>query len=134
MCAARACAVPAEPKLPFESILKELVSNVEGARGAIFLERDGEAVRWYSIQDGEQLRLRAAYLAVLVHTWRGSAGRLNLGQTKMFIVEYEGARFVIQDLLHGYFVALELESAANLAQAISRLQPAVRDLRQEINA
>jgi hypothetical protein len=126
--------MPAGPRLQFESILKGLVCNVEGAQGAIFLETDGEAIGWYTRSDPERLRLRAAYLAVLVQCWRTSVPRLNLGATTLMIAQYEGAQFVIKGLLDSYFVAVELDSNANLAEAVRLIQPAVAELGRQIAA
>lgn len=120
--------------MPFKALLKELVSSVEGARGAIFLASDGEAVQWYSDDDGERLQLRAAYITVTLQGCRSSAERLMLGGTSYLVLEYESARFIVQQLGGGYCVMLELDSSANVGQAIYRTQPVVAHLRREISA
>jgi len=118
----------------FESILKEVVLAVDGATGAIFLDTGGEAVQWYSRGDSDQLRLRAAYLAVLVQTSRSSCSRLNLGNVSQILLEYQGAWLISEEVDSSYFVMLELENSANLAEASSRLNLATAGLRQEIAA
>ncbi|HKG23312.1 MAG TPA: roadblock/LC7 domain-containing protein [Blastocatellia bacterium] len=120
--------------MPFASLLKELVSSVDGADGAIFLESDGEAVQWFSKADGELLRLRAAYLSVMLRSYRAAAARLKLGNISSVILEYDGARFVIEELERGYVLILELGPGANVGQAIYRIQPAVASLRRELAA
>ncbi|MFP5262742.1 MAG: roadblock/LC7 domain-containing protein [Blastocatellia bacterium] len=120
--------------MPFKALLKELVSSVEGATGAIFLASDGEAVQWYSADDGERLQLRAAYITVVLQGCRNSAERLALGDTRHLVLEYETASFIVQQLDGGYCVMLELDASANLGQALYRTQPIVAHLRREISA
>ncbi len=118
----------------FESILKDVVAGVDGATGAIFLDNGGEAVQWYARGDSERLKLRAAYLAVLVQTCRSCCARLNLGSISQTILEYEGAWLITEEIDASYFVMLELANSANLAKALSRLSIATASLRQEIAA
>jgi len=118
----------------FESILKDAVLAVDGATGAIFLDNAGEAVQWYARGDSERLKLRAAYLAVLVQTCRSSCSKLNLGTISQIVLEYEGAWLLTEQIDAGYFMVLELASSANLAKALSRLSLATAFLRQEIAA
>ena len=118
----------------FETILKSLVSQVDGALGAIFLDGDGEAVTWHTHGDGNELRLRAAYVAVLVRTSRSIAARLRSGTVTSMLVEYDNSQFLIENLVRGYFLALELEKSANLGQAFLQVRPVVEALCQEIAA
>ena len=118
----------------FESTLKSLVSKVDGALGAIFLDGDGEAVMWHTNGDSTQLRLRAAYVAVLVKTARSIASRLGNGTTTSLLIEYDNTQFLIENLIKGYFVALELNKSANLAQALKQIRPVVDILCKEIAA
>ena len=120
--------------MPFASLLKELIASVDGADGAIFLESDGEAVQWVSIADGERLCLRAAYVSVMLRAGRASAARMNLGNLSSVILEYEGAKFVVEELGRGYLLVLELRPSANIGQAVYRIQPAVANLRRELVA
>ncbi|HYP29335.1 MAG TPA: roadblock/LC7 domain-containing protein [Blastocatellia bacterium] len=120
--------------MPFASLLKELVSSVEGAEGAIFLDSDGEAVQWFTTTSGERLCLRAAYVSVMLRACRDSAARLKAGNISSLILEYDGARFVVEELDRGYLLLLELRPSANIGQAIHRIQPAVASLRREIAA
>lgn len=120
--------------VPFQAILKDLVSSVEGAEGAIFLDADGEAVQWCARGDVERLKLRAAYVAVMVQSCRAASASSKLGHMLYLMLEYEGARLIVQEIESGYFVVLELKSTANLGQALHRIQPAVTRLRREVAA
>jgi hypothetical protein len=59
---------------------------------------------------------------------------LNLGSISQFVLEYEGAWLIAEQINASYFAALELEASANLAKALSRLSLATASLRQEIAA
>ena len=118
--------------MSIESVLSELVSDVEGATGAIILAADGEAVQWHTTTDGEQLRLRGAYVAVAVQSSRESAVRKKLGDVKGLVLEYEGSSFVAQEIDNDCFVAIELAASANIGEALFRLGPAVAKLRVEL--
>lgn len=120
--------------MPFRAMLESLVSSIEGATGALVLEADGEAVQWHARTDSERLRLRAAYIAVAMQSARASAERLKIGEIGYVVMEYDGASFVLHELDRSYFLALELESAANIGQALHRIQPAVAHLRRAIAA
>jgi predicted regulator of Ras-like GTPase activity (Roadblock/LC7/MglB family) len=120
--------------LPFKRLLKELVSSVEGAEGAILIEGDGEAVQWWAEGDGERLQLRGAYVAVMIQACRAQAARSKLGATKNFTFEYDGARLVVEELGWGYFVLVELAPSTNLGKAVYLIRPALESLRREISA
>ena len=120
--------------MQFQSILQDLVLNVDGAHGAIFLDSDGEAVDWYTRGDAELLRLRAAYIAVIVHTCRDVSSRLGLGPLEELVLEYEGNNCLIREVEHGYFFFLELDPFSNLAEAQRFVIPAIESLLAEIAA
>lgn len=115
-------------------MMEELVESVEGAQGAIFLDKDGEAVQWYPEVDDNRLCLRGAYMAVVVQSCRRSVEKLGLGKIRHLLFEYEDARFVIEEVDEAYFVLLELSSSANLGQALERIQMTVAKVREEITA
>ena len=118
--------------MSIESILSKLVSDVEGATGAIILAADGEAVQWHAATDGEQLRLRGAYVAVVVQTYRESAARKEMGPMRSLVVEYAGSSFVAHEIDNDCFVAIELGASANIGEAMFRLGHAAAKLRNEL--
>lgn len=120
--------------MAFETLLQALVKQVEGADGAIFLDAEGEAVQWYATRDGDLLRLRAAYLTAPLQFCRKSAERLGLGGIAHLVLEYQGAWLVVRELAGGYFFVLQLDSRANLAQALECIEPTVAAIREEIAA
>jgi hypothetical protein len=65
---------------------------------------------------------------------RASADRLMIEGIGTLVLEYDGASFIVQELSPGYFILLELDSSANIGQAIYRIQPVIAHLRREIAA
>jgi predicted regulator of Ras-like GTPase activity (Roadblock/LC7/MglB family) len=118
--------------LPIYSLLKDLVSTVDGATGAILLGTDGEAVQSYARDSGERLRLRGAYVALMLKSCRATALRANLGALNCLVLEYAGSSFVVHEIDRDYFLVLELSASANIGEALFRLKPAVENLRAEI--
>jgi len=117
-------------------LLKQLVESVEGATGAILLESAGEAVQWHNADESqsERLRLRSAYVAVMLQNSRAVAARTAVGEAARLVMQYDAATFVAQVIERDYFVVLELDPWANIAEAIYRLQPTVDRLRRLLAA
>ena len=121
--------------MTLDLLLKELVSSVGGATGAIILADDGEAVQWYSLSNsGERLRLRGAYLAVVMRAFREFASRAGLGSLLNLVVEYEGANLVAQQIDDDCLVVLELKMGTGIGHAIYRVQMSRDRLLHEITA
>ena len=117
-----------------DSLLNELVSSVEGATGAIIVAVDGEAVGWGGSSFGERLRLRGAYAAFVMQTFRAAAGRAGLGRLMHVVVEYNGATLVAQEIDNDCSVVLELEPSATVGRAVYRIQMTAASLRDQIAA
>jgi predicted regulator of Ras-like GTPase activity (Roadblock/LC7/MglB family) len=115
-------------------LLKKLVAQVEGATGAIVLEADGEAVQWYTIDDSDRLRLRSAYVGVVLKSSRAPASRAALGNLRSLLLQYDSSCLVVREIESDCFVVLELGPSANLGEALFRLDPIIRELRGEIAA
>jgi predicted regulator of Ras-like GTPase activity (Roadblock/LC7/MglB family) len=115
-----------------ESVLSKLVSDVKGATGAIILAADGEAIQWHATTDGEQLRLRGAYVAVTVQSYRESAARKELGDMRGLVLVYAGSSFFAHEIDSDCSIAIELDASANIGEAMFRLGPAARALRSEL--
>jgi predicted regulator of Ras-like GTPase activity (Roadblock/LC7/MglB family) len=118
--------------LPFTAILKELVENVDGAEGAIFLEADGEAVQWFAKGDAELLKLKAAYVALTTNLCRDVSQTANLTTQGTMLIAYEGASFLVNELTNGYMVMLEMQPMANIGQAMHRIKTTTAKLQREL--
>jgi predicted regulator of Ras-like GTPase activity (Roadblock/LC7/MglB family) len=118
--------------VPFRTILRELVRAVDGAEGAIVVDAEGEAVRWFPENTSDRLLLRAAYVALSAESCRASLEKLRLKKTEPIVLGYQGASFVADDLGGGYSLILELNASANLAQAMDKIKDSAKILREEI--
>jgi predicted regulator of Ras-like GTPase activity (Roadblock/LC7/MglB family) len=118
----------------FLESLKQLVASVEGASGAVLLESAGEAVQWHAVDESqaERLRLRSAYVAVVLQNSRAIASRIEAGRAAYLVLQYDSASFIAQAVERDYFVVVELCPSANIGQALYRLQPTIDRLRREL--
>lgn len=117
-----------------DSLLKEMVSSVEGATGAIIVAHDGEAVQWGASSVNERLRLRGAYAAVVMKSFRAAAGRAALGHLKHLVVGYNGSTLIIHEIDNDCSVVLELHASAIVGRAVYRMEKTVAQLRRELMA
>ena len=118
--------------MSIDSLLNDLVSSVDDATGAILVAVDGEAVQWGVTEHSERLRLRSAYVAVVMKTFRAAAGKAALGHLKHLVVEYEGAKLIAHEIDDDCSVILELKANASVSRALHRMQPTVAKLREEL--
>ena len=115
-----------------ESLLNELVEVVDGATGAIIVAVDGEAVQWGTSELNERLRLRSAYVAVVMEAFRGAAKRASIGLVKHLVVGYKGATLIAQEIGEDCAVVLELKATASVSRAVYQMQPTVAMIREKI--
>jgi predicted regulator of Ras-like GTPase activity (Roadblock/LC7/MglB family) len=120
--------------VPFKALLGELISSVEGAESAIIMDASGEAVQWISSGDGEQLRLRAAYVAVVFQNCKAAARNLELGRVTRLVIEYDGASFIIEEIEGDYLIALELNYSASISEALEKIKPVLAKIARTISS
>jgi len=117
-----------------ESLLRELVESVDGATGALVVALDGEAVQSSNSVVDERLRLRSAYVAVVMQTYRACASKTGLGNLKHIVVDYKGAILIAQEVDSDCSVVLELRRNASIGHAVYQIRKAAAKLRDEIGA
>ncbi len=115
-----------------DSLLHELVSVLDEATGAIIVAGDGEAVLWGTSEQTVRLRLRGAYVAVVMKTFRAASARIGLGGLRHLVVEYDGATVIVHEIDDDCSVVLELKPNATVGRALYRLQTIAARLRDEI--
>jgi predicted regulator of Ras-like GTPase activity (Roadblock/LC7/MglB family) len=119
-------------RVPFTAILKELVEYVDGAEGAILLEADGEAVQWFSKSDVDQLKLRAAYIALTAQSCKEITRQLNLSSKDATLIAYHGASFLVSELESDYMVILVMDPSANIGKALYKIKSIAVKLQQNL--
>ena len=119
--------------VPFKALLGELISSVEGAESAIIMDASGEAVQWIGSGDGERLRLRAAYVALVFQHCKAAARNLELGRITHLAIEYDGASFIIEEIGGDYLIALELNYSANVPEALENIKPVLAKIARAVS-
>ena len=115
-----------------DSLLMELVSTVDGATGAIIVAHDGEGVHWCVSNNSERLRLRGAYVAFVMQTFRAAVSRAGLGHLRHLVVEHDGASLIAHEIDNDCSVVLELKPGETVGRAVYQLRTAAAKLRDEI--
>jgi predicted regulator of Ras-like GTPase activity (Roadblock/LC7/MglB family) len=93
--------------MPFRSILRDLVENIDGAVGAMFLDWDGEAVELFSNHHGRyDLHLVGAYQGIFLNQLDRAAGELAMGRIEFFKLGCSEVSFFNCTLTDGYYLVL----------------------------
>lgn len=115
----------AAPPGDFRQVLRDLVTSVPGAWGAIFVDFEGEAVDLYATSDAYEVKLAGAHAGLLwgriVEAGNGSA----LGRSVSVSVLASGNRLFVHAVDRDYFVLLAAGPGANAGVARYRLAWAV---------
>jgi len=129
--------MPTRDDDPFRKILRELVSGLPGAWGAIFVDWEGEAVELFAApeagESGEyEMKLAGAEVGLLL-TRMVSAGKDSaLGRTESAFVRAASNEFYLHTLDEQYFVLLATRPQRVPALAAARLAAAVGNLRRHL--
>ncbi len=120
--------------MPFHYVLTNLLADVPGAVGAIFLDSDGEAVEWVSRREGEpyHLKVEGAYHAVIKRQIAEAAADSGNGEVDSYVLVGERLATLTQLLPDGYYVVLVAHRTSPLAVAAFHLRRAARILADEI--
>jgi predicted regulator of Ras-like GTPase activity (Roadblock/LC7/MglB family) len=117
--------------MSFDKLLENLVENVYGARGAVFLDHDGEVVqRYLAHKSVSELDLIGAYHGITLTTCRKFSDEIEMGQIEFMICQYKEATCLLKTLNEGYFVLLALSPQGNIGQAMYTL----REMAAQLNA
>ncbi len=116
----------------FKTLLKDLVTSVDGASGAVILDWEGEMVEWWTSGDKDRMMLRCAYMFVAFKSAKSITASASAGQARQLVIEYSGGRFVVEEIAAGYAIVIELSLSGNIGEALRQLEPAVAEMRREI--
>ena len=114
----------------FTSVLKDAVERVPGARAAIFLDWEGEAIDEYTEASRTGIRLIGAHLGVLFTLARERGA--SWGEPSELIIETERAVVVVQAIQDQYLVVLEAGPEVSLGLLRRELARATAALRAEM--
>lgn len=119
--------------MSFDKLLEQLVDSVYGARGAVFLDHDGEVVQHYLAHKSvAELDLIGAYQGITLTTCRKFSDEVDMGTIEFMICQYKEATCLIKTLNEGYFVLLALSPQGNIGQAMHTLREMAKELNSEM--
>jgi predicted regulator of Ras-like GTPase activity (Roadblock/LC7/MglB family) len=119
--------------MPFDKLLEHLVETIDGARGAVFLDRDGEVVQHYLSHRGiSELELIGAYHGITLSSCRKFSDEVEMGNIDFMICQYKDATCMLKTLNAGYFVLLALAPQGNIGQAMFALREIAAELNLEM--
>jgi predicted regulator of Ras-like GTPase activity (Roadblock/LC7/MglB family) len=115
-----------------EKILGKLITSVDGAQAAIFLDNDGEAIA----QAGEvavDVKLLGAWKEIHLDHIKQITGRLGLGTVHAVLFSLDEGNELIAPVLNDYCLLLLLSPYANLQSAMAGLKTTIDELVVEIS-
>jgi predicted regulator of Ras-like GTPase activity (Roadblock/LC7/MglB family) len=124
--------VRSRTRLPtaFTVALREVVARVPGARGAVFLDFEGEAVDEFADVPTMEIHLVGAHLGIILALIREQTPRL--GAPEEVIIEAERATLLIRAIDSRYLVVLDAEPEAQIGRMSRELRRAVEALRAQM--
>jgi predicted regulator of Ras-like GTPase activity (Roadblock/LC7/MglB family) len=115
-----------------EKILGKLITSVDGARAAIFLDNDGEAIA-LSGEFTVDVKLLGAWKEIHLDHIKEITGRLGLGTVHAVLFSLDEGNELIAPVLNDYCLLLLLSPYANLHGAMAGLRTAIDELTVEIS-
>ncbi len=103
--------------------LKELVSKVPGAIGAVLIDNEGEAITHFSATNqNERVRLIGAYHRIWLNDCVLLAKQMKIGKLELMIQRYETGTVLVKALKDNYALVLIGESEIFLGQGMLHLE------------
>lgn len=116
----------------FSSILREVVHEIPGAVGAIFVDWEGESVDGFTSASQSGLRLLGAHWHIVYNLTKIIFEKRNLGFPLEMVLRFSSQQIVIRRVTDSYVVLLALKNSANLSRARYILAKAEIQLREEM--
>lgn len=118
--------------MDFKHELKILVERVEGARGAILVDSDGERIDSYAQEGGLDLEWLGARYGITIKNTLKAVQMLGEGEVQEFILEQDGGKLLIAPIYEGFFVLLAMAPEGNLGQGRFELKKAAFHLDRDL--
>lgn len=120
--------------MTFEKLLSDALDKVYGARGIVFLARDGEIVWQCAQRNVTNLDLLAAYHGITLTTCQRFADDFETGRVQTILCQYMAGICVIKALNDGYLLLMALDSDGNIGHAMCLLNELTPKMNAEIGA
>ncbi len=121
-------------KTPFTPVLEQVVSRVPGAVGAIFADREGEAIDlvWQvSTLARDELRALGAHFGIVFHQVRRALHTFHYGDPQEIILQHQRLDLVVRAVGAGYYLLLVVRNG-HLAIALREAKTAAHALAREM--
>jgi predicted regulator of Ras-like GTPase activity (Roadblock/LC7/MglB family) len=115
--------------MPYQVLLDGLVRSIDGVRGALLLDGEGEVVVQAG-ERGERPRLVGAYQGIALAQVRRTHARLSSGTIEYVLGRYAWGHVIVRPLKDGYYLVLSLGPGASVSRGLYRSA----DLQRRINA
>jgi predicted regulator of Ras-like GTPase activity (Roadblock/LC7/MglB family) len=116
----------------FSEILEEVVKAVPGARGAIFVDWEGEAVDTFSTIGTTAIKLVGAHWGIVYYQARSALEKQDVGAVEELILTFADQQVIIRRVTDEYMVIMTLQDGGNLGRALGKLDWAITKLREEM--
>ncbi len=119
--------------MPFNYLLTNLLADIPGALGAIFLDHEGEAIEWVT-RHGEpyEIKVEGAFHSVFKRRLGAPLEEAGGGPLRSYELAGERLTALTRVLCDGYYVVLVMERGGPTARARHRLEHVARILEREI--
>lgn len=117
---------------PFRQVLRELVTGLPEAWGAIFVDWEGESVELFATSDEYEVKLAGAEAGLLLSRLVSSGKEAAMGKTTSAMILAGEHAFFLHTLDEEYFVLLATTARVLPGLARSRLAAAVAALRKHV--
>jgi predicted regulator of Ras-like GTPase activity (Roadblock/LC7/MglB family) len=115
----------------FKKILADAVEKVSGAKAAIFLDGEGEAIEQAGEHTGD-IKFLAAWKEIHLDHIREIAERLRLGAVHAVLFSHDDGNELIIPVSGEYCLLVFLSSYAHVNEAMKGLREAVELLKKEM--
>ncbi len=114
-----------------DQILRDLISSVNGASAAIFVDGDGEAIAQAG-HTSQDIRLLGAWKEIHLDRIKEIAGRLGLGGVHAVLFSLDEGNELIAPVMEDYCLILFMSSYTDIRSAMQELPKAVERLKNDI--
>jgi predicted regulator of Ras-like GTPase activity (Roadblock/LC7/MglB family) len=119
--------------VPFQYLLTNLLVDIRGAHGAVFIDPEGEAVELVSRRSTPyELKLEGAYNGIFLRKAADLARLVGAGQLAQLTLAGHGVKVLSRVLRSGYALVVVVDGGAPLAVAAAAMERASTAFNHEI--
>lgn len=120
--------------MPFQYLLTNLLVDVPGAQGAIFLDPEGESVELVTRQATPyELRLEGAYHGIFLRRAAELAALIGAGPFERLAISGRHMTVMSRALLEGYYLVLVMEPGTPVSIADKAMSRTAEALNRELS-